>query len=59
MAFYTLFHIIVGIERLQLEIFGQRHKSVDDVRAEVRVDILWCEFCQARSVHSPVGIVTD
>lgn len=51
--------ILVFIERLQVIVFGETAECVDQMRAQVRVDVLRTEFRRARTVDAPVCVIAN
>ncbi len=53
----TLFDVLIAVEGLNGIILAQSPKGIDEVGAEVRVDVLWGELCiplsKIRKVFSP------
>ena len=54
----TFLDVLILVGRLELEVVTERAEGVDEVGAEVGVDVGGLEFCQPLSVHRPVGVVT-
>lgn len=59
MAPLTLLDIIVRVVRLELVALVEPSEGVDDVRAQVRVDVLRRELGERWPVDGPVGVVAD
>ena len=55
----TLFKILVFVEGLDGVIFAEPSEGVDEMGAEIGVDVLRSEFGRARPVDGPVGEVAD
>lgn len=53
----TLLDVLVLVEGLQLVVLGDPAEGVDEVGAEVRVDVGGAELGRALPVHGPVGVV--
>ena len=54
----TFLNVLVFIERHQGVILAQASEGVDQMGAEVGVDVLRGELCISLSVNCPVSIVT-
>lgn len=53
---FDILILVVGFERILL---GETTERVDQMGAQVRVDVLWIEFSRPRPVHRPVGVVAN
>ena len=53
----TFFDVLIFVGRLQLEVVVERAEGVDEVGAEVGVDVGRLVPGQTLSVHRPVGVV--
>lgn len=57
--YVTFLDVLVLVERLQRVVLREAAERVDQVGAQVRIDVLWGELCRAGSVHRPVRVVAD
>lgn len=55
----TLIDVLPFVERSQGEIVGETTESVDQMSAQVRVDILRQEFRLSRTISRPISVVTN
>ena len=55
----TFFQVLVLVERLDGVLLGEASERVDEMRAEVRVDVGRAELGRALPVDGPVGEVAD
>lgn len=56
---HTFLDVLVLVEGLQSVALGETSEGVDEVGAEVGVDVLRGELGRARSIDRPVGVVAD
>ena len=56
-AAYTFLNVLILVERFQGVVLSEAAESVDQVGAQVGVDVLRGELGVALPVHSPVGVV--
>lgn len=58
-SLFTLFNVLILIEGFHLIVFGEASECIDQMRTEIRIDVLWIEFCGARSINTPIGVIAD
>lgn len=55
----TFLDVLVLVERLQRVVLREAAERVDQVSAQVRIDVLRGELRRTGPVHRPVGVVAD